>query len=75
VGQDVAEPFRARFGSRIVHRGRLDLWAALEQALLRAGAAQVARTDLCTACHPELFFSHRRDGPSTGRQGAVALVA
>ncbi|PWU24625.1 MAG: laccase domain-containing protein [Candidatus Rokuibacteriota bacterium] len=74
VGEEVAERFRVRFGARVVRRGRLDLWAAIERALLAGGAAQVARTDLCTACHPGLLFSHRRDGPRTGRQGAVAFV-
>ena len=34
------------------------------QALRAAGLREVERTDLCTYCHPELFFSHRRDrGP------------
>jgi polyphenol oxidase len=74
VGDDVAAPFRARFGAGIVHRGRLDLWSATEQALRAAGAATVSRVDLCTACHPELFFSHRRDAGRTGRQGLLAYV-
>lgn len=26
---------------------------------------------LCTSCHPELFYSFRRDGGNTGRMGAV----
>jgi YfiH family protein len=75
VGEDVAAPFRARFGRRVVVRGRLDLWGAAESALRAAGAARVARTDMCTSCGAELFFSHRRDGPETGRQGAIAYVA
>jgi YfiH family protein len=73
VGDDVAAPFRERFGADVVHRGNLDLWTAAERAL--AGAASVERIDLCTACHPELFFSHRRDRGVTGRQGVVARVA
>jgi YfiH family protein len=75
VGQEVAAQFRCRFGSRILDRGRLDLWRAAERALREAGAAHVSRSDLCTACHPALFFSHRRDGGRTGRQGAIAFVA
>ena len=75
VGEDVAEPFRERFGARIVHEGRLDLWGAAEQTLRAAGADDVARVDLCTACNPDLFFSHRRDGERTGRQGLIAYVA
>jgi YfiH family protein len=75
VGADVAEPFRERFGAGIVENGRLDLWSATEQALRAAGAATVMRVDLCTACNPELFFSHRRDAGRTGRQGLIAYVA
>jgi YfiH family protein len=74
VGRDVAEPFRARFGDDIVRDGKLDLWRAAEIALTEAGVATVERTDLCTSCHPELFFSHRRDGAHTGRQGLIAYV-
>lgn len=75
VGPEVAEPFRARFGSRVVAGRTLDLWRAAELALREAGVRTVERLDLCTACHPELFFSHRRDAGLTGRQGVVALVA
>jgi len=75
VGEEVAAPFRARFGAGVLRDGKLDLHRATERALRAAGALSVERTDLCTACHPELFFSHRRDGPRTGRQGAIAYVA
>jgi YfiH family protein len=74
VGEDVAGPFRARFGAAVAADGTLDLWSATEQALRSAGVAEVSRLDLCTACHPELFFSHRRDGGRTGRQGLIAYV-
>jgi YfiH family protein len=73
VGDEVAAPFRERFGDDVVLGRNLDLWAAAERAL--AGAVSVERTDLCTACHPDLFFSHRRDRGVTGRQGVVARVA
>jgi len=75
VGEEVARPFRQRFGSGIVAGGRLDLWGATEQALHAVGAVAVSRVDLCTACNPDLFFSHRRDGGRTGRQGLIAHVA
>ena len=74
VGQEVGEAFRARFGAGVLRGRHLDLWSATEQALRSAGAARVARSDLCTACNPQLFFSHRRDGARTGRQGALAYV-
>ena len=75
VHDDVADPFRARFGRRIVRDGRLDLWHAADVALRDAGVTHVERLDLCTACHPELFFSHRRDGKPRGVQGVLARVA
>ena len=75
VRDDVAVPFRARFGRDIVRDGKLDLWRAAELALTEAGVAQVERTDICTSCHPELFFSHRRDGKPRGVQGVLARVA
>jgi copper oxidase (laccase) domain-containing protein len=74
VGGEVAAPFRERFGLQVVRNGRLDLPSATEQALRASGVASVSRVDLCTACNPDLFFSHRRDGRQTGRQGLIAYV-
>jgi YfiH family protein len=74
VGEEVAEPFRARYGG-VVRDGRLDLWAATERALREAGCEEVERVDLCTYCHPDQFFSHRRNKGRTGRQGVVAYIS
>ncbi len=68
-------PSGRRFGAGVVAGRKLDLWSAAEQALREAGAVTVSRVDLCTACNPDLFFSHRRDGARTGRQGLIAYVA
>lgn len=73
VGEQVAEPFRVAYDD-VVRDRRLDLWSAAEQALREAGCQEVERADLCTYCHPELFFSHRRDKGRTGRQGVVAYI-
>ena len=75
VGEEVAGPFRERFGGDVVHDRRLDLWTSAERALGAAGVEQVDRIDRCTACEPEYFFSHRRDAGRTGRQGVIAHVA
>jgi purine-nucleoside/S-methyl-5'-thioadenosine phosphorylase / adenosine deaminase len=74
VRPDLAEPFEREFGPEVFLDGRLDLWRAAELALWRAGVEEIERTDLCTFCHPELFFSHRRDRGMTGRQGVIAAV-
>jgi copper oxidase (laccase) domain-containing protein len=76
VGEEVAGPFREAFGEDVVREGsRLDLWTSAERALRAAGVEHVDRADLCTACHPDRFFSHRREHGRTGRQGVIAYVA
>jgi YfiH family protein len=75
VGDDVAGPYRDRFGAAVAPGRRLDLWAAAEHALRDAGCVRVDRFDLCTSCRSDLFFSHRRDRGVTGRQGAIGYVA
>ena len=74
VGEDVAGRFRRAFGFGLYRDGRLDLWTAAERALRAAGCIRVDRVDLCTACSPERFFSHRRDEGLTGRQGVIGHI-
>ena len=74
VGEEVAVPFRERFGDDVVRERRLDLWTSAERALRAAGVERVDRFDRCTACEAETFFSHRRDAGRTGRQGVIAYV-
>lgn len=75
VGEEVATPYRVRFGAEVVRGRALDLRACTELALRAAGCGRVEHVNRCTACEPELFFSHRRDGGRTGRQGVIAYVA
>jgi polyphenol oxidase len=74
VGEEVAGPFRERFGADVLAGRNLDLGEATERALRAAGAETVERTGRCTSCEPELFFSHRRDRGVTGRQGIIARI-
>jgi polyphenol oxidase len=74
VGDEVAAPFRERFGDEVVLGRNLDLAEAAERALRAAGCETVERVGLCTSCEEELFFSHRRDRGRTGRQGIVAAL-
>src|SRR5215472_1169182 len=48
---------------------RLDLRKANRSQLLAAGlhAQNIFISDLCTACHTDLLFSHRREGALSGR--------
>jgi copper oxidase (laccase) domain-containing protein len=74
VGDDIADAYRARFGDDVVEGRNLDLWTAAERVLHDAGVDSVERLDVCTACSAD-FFSHRRDGGITGRQGVIGYVA
>lgn len=51
-----------------------DLKAVNAMQLLESGVAEVDVTDICTACQPELFYSHRQSGGKTGRQGAIGSI-
>jgi YfiH family protein len=57
-------------------RYRLDLVRANRWLLEEEGVpgAQVEASGLCTACHPDWFYSYRRDGPASGRMGAVVWL-
>ncbi|MGD0196286.1 MAG: polyphenol oxidase family protein [Solirubrobacteraceae bacterium] len=57
-------------------RARLiDLRAVAAAQLRAAGVRSVSDIGICTLCAPEgLLFSHRRDGPATGRQGGFAWL-
>ena len=75
VGDEIADAYRSRFGARALRGRNLDLWEVGERILHDAGVAAVERLDLCTACDPERFFSHRRDAGVTGRQGVIGYIA
>ena len=71
VSDDVAEAFRANFTADeaadiLLDKGngkyQLDLWKANWYVLTDAGILpeHLSVTDLCTACHPDLLWSHRK---------------
>ena len=66
----------ASFTSYGASDGRLLDLAVIAAAQLReAGVASVIDVGLCTLCaDADLFFSHRRDGPESGRQGGFAWL-
>jgi len=77
VGPEVADRFPGAALPLSEERSALDLRAAARQRLsaVRLLNENVTGLDLCTGCHPDLFFSHRaatRDGgPTTGRQAMI----
>jgi YfiH family protein len=77
VGEDVARRFPASTVRRSGDALHLDLVAAVRLELGQAGVGESRIHDVgaCTACDPARYFSHRRDGPRTGRHWAVAALA
>jgi purine-nucleoside/S-methyl-5'-thioadenosine phosphorylase / adenosine deaminase len=71
VGEEVHAEF-ADHGEAVREGARLDLKLIARRELEAAGADEVLDVGLCTMCAPaSLFFSHRRDGGVTGRQGGM----
>jgi YfiH family protein len=53
---------------------RFSLPSANAQQLAKAGVRNVEQSHLCTACHKDVFFSHRGDQGRTGRFAVVAYL-
>jgi polyphenol oxidase len=71
VGDEVIAAFED-LGDGVADGRMLDLPEVARRLLDRAGVGDVAASNLCTSCNPELFYSHRRDGERTGRQAGLA---
>ena len=69
VGPEVAQHFSRKY----ISKSRLDLWRSNMDQLVDVGVKpeRIVVSRLCTACHPEWFFSHRASGGRTGRMLAV----
>lgn len=52
-------------------KAHVDLWQANALQLEEIGVAHIEVCDLCTCCHPDLFFSHRGEKGHTGRFAAA----
>jgi len=55
-------------------RPHFDLPEANRRNLQRAGVQEIAMSGLCTACRPDLFFSHRAEHGRTGRFGTIFIL-
>ena len=71
LGAD-AEPHMERRGAKF----HVDLAGLNRQWLLRAGLApeHIEVSGVCTACRPDLFWSHRKMGDQRGVQAAVIAL-
>ncbi len=70
VGPEVSEAFAA-LGPGLATGRMLDLKAVARRLLARSGVTAVEDSGLCTSCNRDRFFSHRGDGPATGRQAGI----
>jgi YfiH family protein len=73
VGGEVMDAF-ADLGPGIAADRGLDLVEVARRLLERAGVDLVEVAGFCTSCERDLFFSHRRDNGTTGRQAGVAWL-
>jgi YfiH family protein len=55
-------------------RTHFDLWEANRLSLIQAGVRQIEIAEICTACHPEDWYSHRAQKGKTGRFGALIAL-
>ncbi len=82
VGEEVAQAFSDAFSELGYNKSKflmkneagryhLDLWEVNREILMKAGLKekQIHISGVCTACHSELLFSHRKTG---GRRGSLA---
>lgn len=71
AGPEVHAAF-AHYGSQVRDVDHADLRLVARRQLEQAGVDEIHDVGLCTLCAPPgLFFSHRRDGGTTGRQAGV----
>ena len=81
VGEETAAACRrlSAAGGKALRRDRgrthldLPLWTRLR--LYELGVRAVYGADCCTACHPERYYSYRRDGVRTGRMAGLVWLS
>lgn len=85
VSEDVIDEFRQHFEQKLwpelfyrKENGKyqLNLWKANEAVLTEAGIPkqQIAVTNVCTHCNPEILFSHRATGNKRGNLSAFLAL-
>ena len=81
VGSNVMEQVGYSFGTeapKLLHnvagKTYFNLWEANKVSLECAGVTSVDIANLCTACHPEDWYSHRAQKGITGRFGAIMAL-
>lgn len=82
VGDDVIAQVRGVFNEDAPslfeqhgERMHFNLWAANRLLLEKAGVNQIEISEICTACNPMDWFSHRGEKGKTGRFGAMIALS
>ncbi len=85
VSEDVIDQFRENFHKKfwpeLFYRKengkyQLDLWRANQIVLMESGIlnGNIAVTNVCTHCNPDILFSHRRTGVNRGNLSAFLAL-
>lgn len=80
VQDDVAQPFRTKFGGAALAERDGKTFISLQNALLiqlsDAGIPEdnISLANMCTHCNGDLFYSHRRDKGKTGAMGSFIAI-
>lgn len=81
--KEVADIFIEQFGNHSfiaynedTKKYHIDLWACNQHVLINAGikAQNIVTAGLCTSCHEDLFFSHRKSNGKRGTLGAFMAL-
>lgn len=75
VSEEIAGSFEERFGGGVAEGRYLSLPEAIHRNLEEAGVGEIHDLGLCTGCRPDLFYSHRKEKPATGRNLAAIARA
>jgi polyphenol oxidase len=73
VSEELAATFATEFGDEVVTGRKLSLQDAIRLDLEKYGV-EVNDLGLCSGCRPDLFYSHRKQGPLTGRNLASVVM-
>lgn len=71
VSEEIAASFEERFGAGVAEGRYLALPEAIRRGLEEAGVGEINDLGLCTGCRTDLFYSHRKEKPTTGRNLAA----
>jgi YfiH family protein len=75
VSEELAAQFAQRYGAGVVSGRSLSLPETIRADLERSGVEEIYDLGLCSGCRSDLFYSHRKQGPLTGRNLAAVAKA